>query len=81
MGRTEGRRDRDNLNIVLDVPPWAKVGGTVTMQCKYDVGGEPVYQVKWYKGIKEFYRYVPKEIPPVKTFLFPGLHLDVSTIF
>ncbi|CAG7784941.1 unnamed protein product [Allacma fusca] len=75
---TAVRSENQNLKIILEVPRWAKVGGTVTMHCKYDVGGEPVYQVKWYKGNKEFYRYVPKESPPVKIFPFAGLHLDLS---
>jgi len=34
--------------------------------------------VKWYKGRREFYRYTPKETPPMKVFHFPGVKVRVS---
>lgn len=39
----------------------------------------PLYSVKWYRGIFEFYRYTPFEHPAGKTFFFnTGIKVDVS---
>jgi hypothetical protein len=40
--------------------------------------GDSLYSVKWYKGRREFYRYSPKETPPMKAFPMPGVHVVVS---
>jgi hypothetical protein len=40
--------------------------------------GDSLYSVKWYKGRREFYRYSPKENPPMKAFQLPGIHVVVS---
>lgn len=39
-----------------------------------------LYSVRWYYESEEFYRYVPTETPPGRTFYVPGLIIDVSTI-
>ena len=48
--------------------------------CDYDLGGETLYSVKWYKDDKEFYRYMPQENKTKRTqaFKLPGVNLDVS---
>nr|CAI5866405.1 unnamed protein product [Callosobruchus analis] len=51
---------------------------TVTLQCRFDIEGEPLYTLKWYKGGKEFYRYIPKEMPNTQVFTVPGITVDVS---
>ncbi|XKL63249.1 hypothetical protein PGB90_005613 [Kerria lacca] len=53
-------------------------GQIVTMKCLYDLEGESLYMVKWYKGRQEFYRYVPKELPNTRIFPLPGVNVDVS---
>lgn len=55
-------------------------GQIVTMKCLYDLEGESLYMVKWYKGRQEFYRYVPKELPNTRIFPLPGVNVDVSNI-
>lgn len=45
------------------------------MHCLYDLEGDPLYAVKWYKGESEFFRYAPKEKPPIKQFKIPGLNV------
>jgi len=72
------REGRDKLNVHINVPKYVKVGDTAVLQCIYDLSGNPLYAMKWYKGSQEFYRFTPKEIPPTKTFPIPGLQIDVS---
>ncbi|XP_065342442.1 uncharacterized protein LOC135941088 isoform X2 [Cloeon dipterum] len=47
------------------------------LECKYDLGQEPLYSVKWYKDGNEFYRYVPQERPQVQIFTLPGVIVDL----
>lgn len=49
-----------------------------TLGCKYDLDGESLYSVKWYKDGFEFYRYVPRDMPPGQVFPLPGVDVDVS---
>lgn len=49
------------------------------LECHFDLDGETLYSVKWYKDGNEFYRYVPMERPPVQVFQLPGVTVDVST--
>lgn len=72
-GGVGGLRDV-SVSIPLAVAP----GDTVTLQCLYDLEGDPLYTVKWYKGRNEFYRYVPKELPHTRVFPMPGIHVDLS---
>lgn len=71
--RTDGQ-----LNVRLEMPPFVRAGDTAVLRCKYDLGTDPLYQVKWYKGSKEFYRYTPKESPSTKSFPLVGIQIDVS---
>jgi len=49
------------------------------LECKYDLGQESLYSVKWYKDGNEFYRYVPQDRPSVQIFTLPGVSVDVSS--
>lgn len=62
----------------MTVPQAVSVGDTVTLQCGYDLENEALYMVKWYKGPREFYRYIPKEMPSTQVFPYPGINVDVS---
>lgn len=62
----------------LDVPSYAALKSTVHLKCEYDLEGENLYAVKWYKDRREFYRYTPDETPPVKAFQLRGIKIDVS---
>ncbi|XP_035708915.1 uncharacterized protein LOC110851365 isoform X1 [Folsomia candida] len=76
----EGRRDRmgEGLNVQIEAPSSVRVGETVVLKCLYDLGGDSLYTMKWYRGPDEFYRFTPKESPPVKTFPSPGLSIDLA---
>lgn len=66
-------------DVSVTVPQAVSVGDTVTLQCSYDLEGEALYMVKWYKGQREFFRYIPKEMPSTQVFPYPGIDVDVST--
>lgn len=61
----------------LKIPKYAIRGHSVRLECHYDLEGEPLYSVKWYKDDKEFYRFLPGEDPPAHTFDLPGLPVEV----
>lgn len=62
----------------VTIPSAVESGEMAQLVCDHDTEDEALYAVKWYKGAREFFRYTPKEIPAVKIFSFPGLHIDVS---
>lgn len=62
----------------VTIPSAVESGEMAQLICDHDTEDEALYAVKWYKGAREFFRYTPKEIPAVKIFSFPGLHIDVS---
>ncbi|KAF5289700.1 hypothetical protein FQR65_LT11754 [Abscondita terminalis] len=49
-----------------------------TLKCTYDLEGAPLYTVKWYRGLHEFYRYTPNEYPNTKIFPIGGITVDVN---
>nr|XP_022917125.1 fasciclin-3-like isoform X1 [Onthophagus taurus] len=65
-----GLRD---VNVII--PLSIERGDKAIMKCLYDLEGEALYAVKWYKGGKEFFRYAPKETPSMKHFPIAGLRV------
>lgn len=51
-------------------------GKPATLQCLYDLEGDLLYQVKWYKGQREFFRYTARQVPPTKEFPINGLKVN-----
>ncbi|ETN63125.1 beat protein [Anopheles darlingi] len=60
------------------VPKHTIKGHSVRLECHYDMEGEALYSVKWYKDGREFYRYVPRDDPPGTVFPLPGITLDLQ---
>lgn len=60
------------------IPAAVKKGENVNLACNYDLEGDTLYSIKWYKGKREFYRYTPKENPASKTFPVAGISVEVS---
>ena len=52
----------------------------VLLECRFDMEGEPLYSVKWYKDGHEFYRYVPTDTPQHFSFRVHGVHVLVSRV-
>ncbi|KAF7284988.1 hypothetical protein GWI33_012308 [Rhynchophorus ferrugineus] len=49
-----------------------------TLRCTYDLEDDVLYSVKWYRGSREFYRYIPAEQPSIKFFPIPGVTADLA---
>ncbi|EDV30941.1 uncharacterized protein Dana_GF15111, isoform A [Drosophila ananassae] len=59
------------------IPKYVIKGSAAQLECLYDLDGEALYSVKWYKDGNEFYRYVPRDMPPAQTFLLSGVSVDL----
>ncbi|KAL7299192.1 hypothetical protein TKK_0007788 [Trichogramma kaykai] len=64
--------------VRMQLPISVKKGENAQLHCLYDTEDDPLYIVKWYKSGHEFYRYVPREIPPIKVFPISGMHIEES---
>ncbi|XP_042904037.1 uncharacterized protein [Parasteatoda tepidariorum] len=62
--------------VSLHVPNLVVVGEDVQLQCAYDLEGDPLYSIKWYRDDVEFYRYVPRDKPPGQFFPLKGVSVD-----
>uniref|UniRef100_A0A182M0V6 Ig-like domain-containing protein n=1 Tax=Anopheles culicifacies TaxID=139723 RepID=A0A182M0V6_9DIPT len=60
------------------VPKHTIRGHAVKLECHYDMEGEALYSVKWYKDGREFYRFVPRDDPPGSVFPQPGINVDLA---
>lgn len=67
-------------NLSVRIPSYLQKGETADLTCSYNLGGDTLYSVKWYKGRHEFYRYMPHESPRIKTFPVKGMKINVSAI-
>ncbi len=57
-------------------PSSATEGDTVSLTCRYDLGRDAIYSIKWYKDRHEVYRYVPTDTSDTKVFSSLGLVID-----
>ena len=61
------------------VPEQVLLGEMASLHCMYDMEGEELYSVKWYKNGHEFFRYIPGDREQrVTTFSLPGLQVEKS---
>ncbi|OXU26137.1 hypothetical protein TSAR_003323 [Trichomalopsis sarcophagae] len=68
----------DGLRMMeLVVPQHVARGNSVKLECNFNLDNVILYSVKWYKDGNEFYRYVPREQPPVLVFVLPGVTVDI----
>jgi len=67
-------------DVRVSVPTAVRRGDNALLLCRYDMEGDSLYSVKWYKGRREFYRYTPKENPAMKIFPVYGISINVSRI-
>ena len=64
--------------IKESIPSFAIKGEDLLLECPYDLEGDTLYSVKWYKNGQEFYRHIPSDNPKTVVFGQPGLDIDVS---
>ncbi|XP_050725557.1 cell adhesion molecule 1-like [Eriocheir sinensis] len=76
LGAATGCRGLRVSRVV--VPEREVEGGAVQLQCEYDLEGDDLYSLKWYKDDKEFFRYVPADSPPIQVFSVPGVTVDAA---
>ena len=62
----------------IEVPPHKVVGDKAVLICQFDMEGDTLYSVKWYKDDREFYRFVPNDRPRLQVFDTEGIQVDVS---
>ncbi|XP_055639394.1 uncharacterized protein LOC129777250 [Toxorhynchites rutilus septentrionalis] len=60
------------------VPKHTIKDNPVRLECHYEMEGDALYAVKWYKDGNEFYRYVPRDNPPAQVFPQTGINVDVQ---
>ncbi|KAI4497382.1 hypothetical protein M0802_007393 [Mischocyttarus mexicanus] len=63
--------------LELVIPQYVVRGQNIRLECSFNLDGEILYSVKWYKDGNEFYRYVPRDMPPVLVFPLPGVTVDI----
>ncbi|XP_013200685.2 cell adhesion molecule DSCAML1 [Amyelois transitella] len=67
-----------NLSISVPRAVYSGEGQSALLQCSYDLEGAPLYSIRWYRAETEFYRYVPREMPPTMVFPLPGASVDLD---
>ncbi|KAG1658392.1 hypothetical protein GQR58_023000 [Nymphon striatum] len=60
------------------VPVVTTPSNDVKLICKFNLGQETLYSIKWYKDGVEFYRYVPKARPKSIAFNNRGIQVDLN---
>ncbi|XP_055620316.1 uncharacterized protein LOC129764827 isoform X1 [Toxorhynchites rutilus septentrionalis] len=63
-------------DLKIFVPDAVIVGNAATLSCQFELEKASLYSVRWYFEGEEFYRYVPKESPPARTFPVSGITVD-----
>nr|CAI5820720.1 unnamed protein product [Callosobruchus analis] len=66
------------VDVGIHIPPAVVHGSKVTLKCLFDLEGDKLYSVKWYRGAREFYRYTASDPNPIKQFKIKGLHVVES---
>ncbi|XP_073979337.1 uncharacterized protein isoform X4 [Rhodnius prolixus] len=62
----------------LVVPRYVLLGHDASLHCQFELRGDTLYALKWYKNSREFYRITPGAVPAVTVFPVPGVYVDLS---
>ena len=62
----------------VKIPPHAIRGQDAQLHCDYNLEGDKLYSIKWYRNGHEFYRYIPTDNPKTTIFNGNGINVDVS---
>jgi len=60
----------------LSIPAFAIRDGSAVLICDYDLEGDQLYSLNWYKNGLEFYRYIPRKTAPFTVYQRPGVNVD-----
>ncbi|XP_073949005.1 uncharacterized protein [Choristoneura fumiferana] len=64
--------------LELRVPAYVALGSRAQLACRWRLGADALYSVKWYKDGREFFRHVPRDAEPIRSFPLPGVHVEAS---
>ncbi|XP_022253115.1 uncharacterized protein LOC111088176 [Limulus polyphemus] len=64
--------------LKLVVPQTVQSGEAVELTCAYDLEGDNLYSIKWYRDDMEFFRFVPRDNPPWQFFPLKGIKVDFT---
>ena len=67
--------------IDVRVPLYLVVGENAPFQCHFDMEGEQLYSLKWWKDEHQFFQYIPRNEPKMVVFQVAGVHVDVSICY
>lgn len=67
----------DNISVEYDKDVTSNTTN-VQLKCNYDLDGDSLYSIKWYKDRREFYRFHPDEKPSATTFPVNGVNVYVT---
>ncbi|XP_042888278.1 uncharacterized protein LOC122263748 [Penaeus japonicus] len=65
----------------VSVPSVAVSGTEVKFTCNYETSpahNDTLYSLKWYRGLEQFYEYMPRKDPPMKVYQTDHVHVDKS---
>ncbi|CAG2170154.1 unnamed protein product [Oppiella nova] len=63
--------------VGFEVPSAVAKGQPIALHCNFDLEGDELYSVKYYKDYVEFYRYLPTDEPrPAQKFKLKGAYVD-----
>ncbi|XP_042217424.1 cell adhesion molecule 4-like [Homarus americanus] len=63
----------------VQVPRYKVRGSRAELSCRYTLANATLYSLKWYKGDKLFYQYIPANNVTKNTFNVAGVNIDVGS--
>ncbi|XP_045139426.1 uncharacterized protein LOC123520853 [Portunus trituberculatus] len=64
--------------LEVRVPEYKVKGSRAELKCIYSLGNATLYSLKWYKGDKQFFQYIPANSVTKNTFYVKGVNVDVE---
>nr|XP_053649852.1 cell adhesion molecule 2-like [Cherax quadricarinatus] len=62
----------------VEVPEFKVRGSRAELSCHYNLGNATLYSLKWYRGDKLFYQYIPTNNVTKNAFAVSGFNVDVE---
>ncbi|XP_054288818.1 uncharacterized protein LOC129004311 [Macrosteles quadrilineatus] len=64
--------------VRVSVPQYPELGQDVELLCRFELQGDRLYSVSWYKDYMEFYRFVPRGTPTQHVHKMEGINVDLE---
>ncbi|XP_042234423.1 uncharacterized protein LOC121874354 isoform X2 [Homarus americanus] len=62
----------------MQVPPKVQAGKTVQLGCEFDLEGNSLYSLNWWRGSDQFYQFSPSSPDQIIVYKSPGITVDVK---